>query len=393
MTKTNKDAKNKKPGIRRIRVLIWAIVFFLLLNVGVSLYFSQPELLLGNIDRGIGSLPYLFNQMDNNKKGTTVAWVGASVMQGYLNVSPDRTFPELVERLLRKEKKHQDLRSFNLAAAGHNFGDHYCVLEEAIRHNPDLIVVAIHFKSFSQHTSTSIPIQHKSMVRYLHDDPKKDELLSRFGIEIKDYYRFRLDGVARKISAFYRYHELMTEMATDSADPPTYVIQDLYKEAAGFHFAARKVARMHALEDRSIDYLWKLLPGQLITRNHEICSNLDFSDSNINWRTFQDLCELGKREEANILFYLTPINKAFVEEKHFFEWDVLRNYKHAVIEQIRGAGHLLFDATNRVDPAFFSDTDHMNTNGHAQLAKSMAKEVKRALKRGQYIKKGNRRRN
>lgn len=391
MTKIDNGSKNKKPGIRRARVLIWALVFFLLLNVGVSLYFSQSGLLQRNIDRGIGSLPYLFNQMDKNKDGTTVAWIGASVMQGYLNVSADRSYPQLVERLLSKDKKYRNIRCFNLAAAGHNFGDHYCVLSEAIRHNPDLIVVAIHFKSFSQHSSTSIPIQHKNMVRYLYDDPKRKELLARFGIDIADYYRYRLDGFARKIFPFYRYHELITEMATDSADPPTYVIQDAYKEVAGFHAAARKLARMHQPEDRSIDYLWKLLPDQLIARNHEICSNLDFSDSNINWRSFQDLCELGQREDANLMFYLTPINKDFVNEKHFFDWAVLRNYKHAVIGEIQKSGHRLFDATNQVDSAFFSDTDHMNMNGHAQLAWPMAKEVKKALKIDPRKKKINRR--
>ena len=43
------------------------------------------------------------------------------------------------------------------------------------------------------------------------------------------------------------------------------------------------------------------MPDSVIVRNHEICSSLDFSDSNVNWRTFKDLCKLGADEKQNML--------------------------------------------------------------------------------------------
>lgn len=362
-------------------VVVWALVFFVLIDIGVRIYFSQADLVVRNIDRGIGSLPYLFNQMDKHR-GTKVAWVGASVLQGYQNVAPDRTFPALVEHVLGKTKQYGNIRSYNLGAAGHNFGDHYCITAEALRHKPDLVVVAIHFKSFSQHISTSVPIQHKNLTAYLPRGAKRDELLNRFRVTPVQFAKYRIDAITQKIWGFYRYHDLINQMASESADSPAYVILDRYRAAFGMYSEQIQSARTSGFEDRSVDYLWKLLPDTLVMRNHEICSNLDFSDSNINWRTFKDLCELGRKKKANMIFYLTPINRALVAEKNFFDWNMLRGFKQVVAQQVRGNGHLLVDATNVVDYAFFSDTDHINMNGHAQMGIRMTKEVKKALDRG-----------
>ena len=385
MTASTGDSDRKKSPLRRWMILVWALAFFFLLDVGIRIYFSQPNMLERNIDRGIGSLPYFFNQMDRHR-GPSVAWVGASVMQGYQNVSADRTFPALVEQTLGKSAKYNSIKSFNLAAAGHNFGDHYSIFTEALRHKPDLVVVAIHFKSFSQHASTSIPIQHEELTAFLPNDDKLAELLDRFRVTKFEYRMFRMDQAIRNVWALYRYRELIPQMAFHTADPPAYVMNDYFRATFGFYSEERQSARLRYddPEERSIDYLWKLLPDSLIARNHEICANLDFSDSNINWRTFKDICELARKKKVNVLFYLTPINHAIVAQEKFFDWNMLRGFKQAVAQQVRGNGHLLVDLTTTVDSAFFSDTDHINMNGHAQVAYRMSREVKKALDRGKW---------
>lgn len=376
--------KSKKTSIRRWMVFVWAIAFFVILDIGVRIYFSQENIVLRNIDRGISALPYLFDQMDSHK-GKKIAFVGASVMQGYQNVEADRAFPNLIEKMLAKDEKYADVKCFNLASAGHNFGDHYAILSEAIRHKPDLIVVAIHFKSFSQHGDTRVPLQHQSLSSFLYQDPDKDALLERFGVTKLDYWKYRIDHGAQRISAFYRYSELMAQLVTNTADPPVYYINNHYKAKMGLLSEAKMLFLELKPEQRSTDYLWKLLPDTLIGRNHEICSNLDFSDSNINWRTFKDLCALARKKKVNVLFYLTPINRSIIKEHNFFDLNILRNYQRVIIEQIRDNGHLLAEnTTTAVNDAYFSDTDHMNMNGHAQLAIQMLSDVKEGLDRGKW---------
>jgi len=376
--------KVKTKKVRKWMVFVWILLFFLLLDLGFRVYFSKENLVLRNIDRGIAALPYLFNQMDRHK-GIKIAFVGASVMQGYQNVEADRAFPNLIEKMLRKRDKFKTAKCFNLSSAGHNFGDHYSVLAEAIRHDPDLIVVAIHFKSFSQHGDTRIPLQHPSLSAYLYQDPNRNELLKRFGVSTFDFWKHRIDNGARKVSAFYRYKDLATQLVTSSADPPAYVINDRYKDKLGFLSEGKKLMLQLEPEHRSTDYLWKLLPDSLIGRNHEICSNLDFSDSNINWRTFKELCVMARKKRVNVLFYLTPINRSIVKEHNFFDWNVIRNYQRVIIRQVKTNGHLLAEnTTNAVDDPFFSDTDHMNMNGHAQLAVRLYKNVKEGLERGKW---------
>lgn len=372
-------------------VLVWVLVLFFALEVGTRIYFARPGITDRNIEKGIDALPYLFDQMDKHK-GKKIAWIGSSVLQGFLNVEDGRNFTSIVENNLHKTKKYKNAKCFNLAAAGNNFGDHYCILEEALRHNPDLIVVAIHFKSFSQHTSTNVPIRRREMVTYLHDDPKFNELMKRWQIGNTEYLKMKVDNIIKKLWAFYRYKGLIASMITGTSSTPTNQIQDWYMAEFGYYSEEIQDARLATPDDHNVDYLWKLLPEKLVLRNYELSSTLDFSDSNINWRTFKDLCELGRKNNANVMFYLTPINRAIVEEKKFFNWSILNEYKHVVAQQVRGNNHMLIDMTNEVDSAYFSDTDHMNMNGHAQVARRFTDEVEKALKRGKRIaKKGHKR--
>ena len=371
-------AKNNKP--RPWMILIWVIVFFVVLDIGVRVYFSQPDLLTRNVAKGIDALPYLWNQMDRHK-GTNVAWVGASVLQGFLNVDNGRTFPDLVERELRKTDKYADLKGYNLAAAGDNFGDHYCILWETLKHDPDLIVVAIHFKSFSAAMVEDGPMRRPELIPLIDDPGKRKIMTKRYQIDTPDFYRYKLTMMLGKPWAFYRYRNLMVQLATQESDPPTAQFFQWYKGEMNFISPEAQEVMLNSAEHHSTDYLWKLLPERLISRNHKIAATLDFTDSNINWQTFKDMCKLGKKKHAKMLFYLTPINREFVEAEKFFDWNLLTHYKQAVARVVQANGHMLVDVTSEVDSAFFSDTDHINSNGHAQLARRMTYEVQKALER------------
>jgi hypothetical protein len=381
MTKKSTDIPRKMP-IRKGRVIIWVLVFFVVLEIGTRLFFLQPGLTSRNIEKGAKSMDYLWSQMDRHE-GEDIAWVGSSVLQGFLNVDNGKTFVDMVERRLRKTEEFGDARCYNLSAAGNNFGDHYCVLTETMRHDPDLVIVAIHFKLFSQHNSANHPIRRPELVAYIADDPRLPELLKRFQMNHGDFWKYRMDHWVRNVWAFYRYHELMLQIPTNTGSSPVNQIKDWYFTEMDIYSEDAQEARIATAEDHNVDYLWKLLPEKLVLKNYQICSTLDFSDSNINWRTFKDLCELGKKKKANMLFYLTPINRAFVEEKNFFDWKMLNGYKQAIARQVLGNGHRLIDLTNTVDPAYFSDTDHINMNGHRQVSRRMTKEAKKALRQGQ----------
>ena len=64
----------------------------------------------------------------------------------------------------------------------------------------------------------------------------------------------------------------------------------------------------------------------------------------------------------------------------FFDWEsMIPVYKENIYHVMRLYRHKLVDCSFSVNPAFFSDTDHINMNGHRQLAGRLARDIHRQL--------------
>jgi hypothetical protein len=135
-------------------------------------------------------------------------------------------------------------------------------------------------------------------------------------------------------------------------------------------------------EERNADYLWKVIPDHVVQLQYHHCEAFDFSDENLNWATFKEMAAYAKRRRVNLLFFLNPINEDFVKAKGFFDWgEVMPLFKQRVLEVTQANGLPLFDATTRIDPRYFSDLDHLNMNGHRQMAQALLPHVLHALRR------------
>ncbi len=365
---------------RKIRIALMTIALLLVVEAAVRIYFSRPDLVTRNVGNNDQAMQYLLEQIHDDKgKGERVVFIGSSVMQGYINAYDDRTFPYLTQKFLRKKYHYKDLKTYNLGVAGSNFADHLCLLNTILKEEPEAIVHAIHFKLFSTHRAK--PITRESNIYYLRGAPEFSKYYKRFNIPPKKYLGIYLDHRFGEFFKLYGYRDLITHMLTGAEHVAMKQVERSFQETFGFLTEEAILARHHVPEDHNQQYLWKLLPKPLLKQNYEICGNFNFTDTNDAWLNFKDECKLARDKDQTILWYFTPMNKAFIDERKFFNWHtVIPTYKENVYSVVRRWDHQLLDYSMSVDTANFSDTDHITMDGHKQVARRAAKDIHKYLK-------------
>jgi len=366
------------PKYRFFRIAAFALIILALFDLGLRFYFHSETRIFRNVSKGNSSLPYLFEVMDRHK-GTTIAFLGSSVMQGYINCGDREHFPYLVGENLRKAGIKRT-RTINLASAGNHFGDDFCLLYETLKHKPDLVIIEVHFKLFSTYGEFAKAISHEDNTYYIRDYPERDKLLEMFQIGNSDYRQILFENAIKRVWAFYRYKDMVTDHWTDSSDPPAFLSAQSFLDTFDFTNYEAKMARRHNPETHDQEYLWKVLPENLINRDISICNALDTTQTSVNWVILKMIAELGKQHKQKMIFYFSPVNRAFIDQYQLFDMKKLDDIKMEAAHIALEYGHYFLDYTNVVKPAFFSDTDHINRSGHRQVAERMSGDILKRFK-------------
>ncbi|MBZ0270630.1 SGNH/GDSL hydrolase family protein [bacterium] len=368
----------REPRFRYFRVALYVFLIFLVIEIGVRAFFARPDIVIRNAGNNDQAMEYLLEQL-RDYKGKKVAFIGSSVMQGYLNAWDERAFPSMAEKILREKYGHEDLKAFNLGVAGASFADHLCILNKVMDADPDVIVQAIHFKLFSTHKAT--PITRPENAYYLMGVDGFASYLSRFRISPKDFADIWISHTLARFWRTFAHRNLITHLSTGEEHVAMQIVRRKLSAIFGFVTEEEFLARLHTPEEHNQEYLWKLLPEPLAIQNYEILGNFDFTDNNPQWQNFEDGAALAREHGYRLLYYLTPMNKPLIEERSFFDWGkVVPAYKENVYHVTRRNKHKLVDYSLAVHPANFSDTDHINMAGHEQVARRVAKDIDRELK-------------
>jgi len=368
------------PRWGKIRIAAMVLAILVIIEIATRIIFLRPDLVTRNAGKDDQATDYLIEQIQAYKgKGRRIVFLGSSVMQGYLNAFDDRAFPFMAEKILRKKYGYTDLKTFNLAAAGNTFADNLCILNRVLPEKPDLIVHSIHFKLFS--TNKYSFIARPKNAYYLSNTGELGRYLKRFDIGPKKFAGIFLDRTIARGWAFYRNRGLITHLLTGADYSASEAVQRKFHETMGFLSEEEFLARLKTPEEHNMEYLWKLLPEPLVRQNFEICGNFNFTETNPAWLDFTDENRIAHEAGKRLLWYLTPMNKPLVQETGFFNWEAVTFvYKENIYHVTRRYRHKLVDYSMAVEPAFFSDTDHVNMKGHRQLARRAAKDVHKELK-------------
>jgi len=371
----------REPKYRYYRIAVFFVILVLLTELGVRIYFARPGIIERNPGNTTAAMSYLLEQVDKHE-GRKIVFLGSSVVQGYGNCVPGTHVAKLVEAKLH-ERGMNDVACFNLSSAGNRFGDHFGNLIESMRYKPDLVIQSVHVKMFSVHASLVDPFTHDEVIYYFRNEPEvKRTMQQRFEVRPDRYRQIWLDFQMRKLSGLYRYRGLMQYFFTGNYKKPATTYSDRIKADMGWMDPLLVEAHDTTQEERNADYLWKVIPQHVVQLNYHHCEAFDFSDENINWKTFREYNAYAETRNVNLIMFLNPVNKPFVQNRNFFNWDeVIPLYKRRTLRVCQKHGTKLVDAVDQINPRFFSDLDHLNMNGHEQLAELLLPTILDALKK------------
>ena len=370
---------------RPYRLIFFFVVLVLVSELGVRLYFTQSNLIDRNPGNTTAAMHYLLEQFSHATR-PRIVFCGSSVTQGYGNCPDGKHFPALVAEKLRKIRAYRKASAYNLSSAGNRYGDHFANLVAVMPDEPDLVVTAIHIKMFSVHRSLIEPMSHPEGIYHFRNYPEywkggQNDLFARFRMTDQKYREIYLDHKVAALSGLYRYRRLLGYFTTGNFRYPAAASADRIMAWLGMMDPIMVEAADTTFVERNADYLWKVIPKHVIALQYMHCEAFDFSEENVNWLTFKNYCEFGQRHGIRMLFFLNPVNKAFVDDKEFFDWDeVMPIFRQRTKALVRSYGHRFVDMTERVDYRFYSDLDHLNMNGHEQTARLILPHVKAALR-------------
>ena len=218
---------------------------------------------------------------------------------------------------------------------------------------------------------------------YFRNDPEYAAAYrKKFAISDERYRQIWLDFQVRKFSAIYRYRGLFNYLLIGDFKVPSTSASDKIRATMNWMDPILVEAYLTTPEERNADYLWKVIPKHVVLMNKQQCEAFDFSDENTNWLTFKDYCAYGEQKGIKMLFFINPLNMPFNEQYEFFPWkDVMDQFKRSAFRVIQSSGHMVVDATGQIDYKYFSDFDHLNMNGHRQMAKFLMPKVLEALQK------------
>jgi len=367
----------KVLGHVRLVRLRWVIPVVLILfaatDAAVLRLERVPGLILRNEGRSHFAERYMFRQMHFTKDRPVVAFFGASVIQGYINTTPETAAPVVTERVLFD--RGIKTRCFNLACLGNNLGDHLALGTEAARNGADLLVIPLHFKLFSNLGTLGFMSFYREDVTYLRRRPDFLRLRRRLlKVSDREYQEIRLKQFFVRHWAYYRERRLVSHVLTGNAFPIPVQVQQWLLTLGGVEMSDSDtpLGKFNNPEERNRDNLWKLQPRSYHDNQIDTYRQISVDPRGRHFQVLRLVNGLSGRSDAKILFYMIPLNRTAINRFGYFKWEQHAAFKRLTEEMALRAGNHFVDLTDAVDDRYFTDGDHLNINGHAKLAEALA---------------------
>ncbi len=336
---------------------------------------NKPNLTLRNEQRSDAYNDYFFRQMRLTDR-PVIAFMGASIVQGFVNTRPENAMPMLIQEMLDEQGIAN--RCFNMALIGNNLGDHLALSSESIRNGADLVVIPLHFKLFSGRGTLNRMIMHKDNIFYLRGRKDFRKLRRKvFKITDDQWSDIKIRKNLELIWAFYRQRNLLSLWATGRTGPfPNALFMSLGRK---IRFLQPLVKEPHDPKKWNTDNHWKKKSKLYHESNRSTYEDINLDFDNIHFQTLDMICAMGREKKAKLLFYLIPLNRSANEQFHYFDWEKHALFKQMTQEITEKYGYESMDLTDAVDNRHFTDGDHLNMRGHEEFAQALLPGVQKIL--------------
>jgi len=365
-------------NVRLRYAVLWTLALLLVLDIGVRRWERTPDLVLRNEGQSHSVMPYLFRQMRLHRDRPVVAFIGASVMQGVLNATPETTVPELVQQTLRANGRQ--VECYNLAVIANGFGDDLALAEESIRNGADLLVFNLPYKLFSYKGALGYESGHRSSAYYLRHRSDFGFLRRKFLLlSWRDYLDIHLQGAIGNIWALYRERQLINLVLTGDTDALAGNLRNWLTEMIRPGILQAPLAKGGTPQQRDRANVWKEATADYLAGNRDAYEKIVLDRKSRHFRMFELINRLGQSPDVKLLFVISPINRTMNDETNQFAWNKYRQFQVMMNEIVHENENMLLDLTDAVDNRHFTDSDHLTITGNRQMAQALIAPIERVL--------------
>ena len=356
-------------------MLTVALALLIGLDLGVRHWLKTPDLVIRNEGRLPNAVPYHLLQMKNSDQ-IDVAWAGSSVLQGLQTTTPETTAPHLVKKLY--QSRGFPVRSYNLSHAGNILADNYALSHAAIRHGADAVVFEIVYGLFPGRGVGQNSAK-KEFAWYMRDLPEFTQVRQRLlQINDREWLRCWLKLFVTSRWALLENRGVILTRLTGRHEELGQQIGDRLMVRAGMP-VARHGTKLYVdlATQKNVDHYWKQMPVELIEAAikgfRKKIGRLRFlTPQDRRVRILARTCRDARENNVPILFYLSAINRELLEKYDAFNPNIYNHFRNTIRTALEAEGCDLVDLTDSIESRHFTDSQHLNVNGHRELAKTLA---------------------
>ena len=132
-------------------------------------------------------------------------------------------------------------------------------------------------------------------------------------------------------------------------------------------------------EKRNQDNLWRLQPESYHVHNRKAYAAVKLDRDDDHFRLLEMISALSEAQSVKLVFFVNPLNRAMNRQQRYWTTEQFTQFCSLTREIVEAHGNRWVNLVDAVDNRFFTDEDHLNMNGHAQLAAALAGPVADAL--------------
>ncbi len=364
-------------------VMLIAIVLLFVLDIWVKSVVAKPGLILRNEGPHPIAVPYLLEQIEK-ENSFSLAWAGSSVLQGVNCTTPETTAPIVLQNMLRQNGFKAT--SYNLSFAGNVVADNYCLAHASMNRNADLVVFELVFGLF---LGRGLGFQNAKIdfIYYIQDLPdfahvRNKLMMTSNGLWNRNYLRL---AQKRKWALLLHREVLLNYFTGRFEDPSTQIGDRLMLNAKmdvarNGHFLFKDLPTQ-----KNEDYYWRKMTAEFIhaarKQFKEKMGRLDLSQKDPKMRLIARVCWESKIKNVPVLFYFAPLNREALVTHQSMDWEVYNRYIDTVTGILNERGCQVTNLTDAVESRHFTDSQHLNMNGHRELAGALYEPIAKIINR------------
>ena len=252
--------------------------------------------------------------------------------------------------------------------------DYYCILYEAMKFSPDLVIVPINWRSFGVDKWDALGVDWLDRKNWYHPElsafaPLRQELLS----DDEDPLRFRGISVAKhiqyKMSLYSLYPIGMKAWALENAKSLLVAMRENVNRSAFAETTGPEPS----------------IPGTAIFNGNQILRStkemaetfpLKIEDSNLTFRSIAPLARVASERGVKVLFFVWPLDQEAFEEAGYMDKPSLERSIDLLEEAVDEKNIYFMDLSDLLGHEhFFDKFAHCTIEGRREIARALAPKI------------------